>query len=204
MSYEEIAQYLKMGEPPAKTFGKFLKIMELKREAEALARRPGLHVTIKRNPRIQLYPFTDYFRGFEKAPAVRALFRERTDVVLGNIMVEFVDSPFGSIFPSEDDGRLVASNSYIMKGSAKSIYLDILLCLNFLKRLSEGSESFDPEEQEFWESPVIVESYKAMVEEARRMKMSDAQISERLQLPRFLMSSAAYARLMRELGLSPG
>jgi hypothetical protein len=204
MSCEEIAEYLKMGEAPAKTFGKFLKAMELKREGGTPAGKARLPVTINRDPQIQLYPFTDYFEGFEKVPAVRALLGNRTDAVLAKTMVEFVDSPFESILPSEDDGHLVASTAYTRNGSVKSIYLDIFLCLNFLKRVMDGRALIDPEEQEFGESAVVLESYKAMVEEARRMKMSDADISQRLQLPRFMMSSAAYTRFMHELRLSPG
>jgi len=200
LTREEIVEYLRMGEPPERTFRTFLKKMEIDAKAGAPGGGQKLPVRINRSPRISLYPLVDYFKGLDKAPAVRSLFGEKTETFVKSVMVEFVDSPFGSIFPSED-GHLVASIGYVKSGSLKSIYLDILLCLNLLKHLSEGDLSFDPEHG-FGQNEVIVESYKAMVEEARRMKMTETEISEHLQLPRFLMSQAKYARFVHDLGLA--
>jgi hypothetical protein len=70
-----------------------------------------------------------------------------------------------------------------------------------LKRVMDGRTLYDPEKEEFGESQVVLESCRAMVEEARRMKIPDEDILKRLQLPRFLMSSVDYARFVRELKL---
>jgi len=82
-----------------------------------------------------------------------------------------------------------------------SLYLDALLCLNILKRLSEGKPFLESNDQEFGESPVILESYKSMLAESRRIGMSDKKILESMQLPRFMMSPAGYIRFVRKLGL---
>ena len=48
-----------------------------------------LNVQIVRNLKVSTYPFTDYSRGFEKVAAVRHIFKERTEEVLGRLEVEF-------------------------------------------------------------------------------------------------------------------
>jgi len=50
----------------------------------------------------------------------------------------------------------------------------------------------------------MLESYKAMVAEARRIGTPEAKILERLSLPRFMMSDAAFRKFARALGLKPG
>ena len=97
-------------------------------------------VDINRDAKITLYPFSDYFQGFEKIEAVKALFGDKTEDVLSRLKIEFVDSPFRTIFPNEDDGHLIVGVDYLRKGDVKSIYLGVLLCLNFLKRISEGGQ----------------------------------------------------------------
>ena len=200
MSNDEIINYLKMGPVPPRIFNKFLEEMGLKREATSSpASRAKLFVRINRNPSLTLLPFTNCFEGFEKIPTVKALFGDRTEEVLSKLRVEFVDTALGTIFPSEEDGHLVISVAYLRKGDVNSIYLGVLLCLNFLKHLSEGKIPFDSRDREFWENPVILESYKAMVREARRIGTSNDKILEHLQIPRFIMSPRDYNRFVRKL-----
>jgi hypothetical protein len=54
---------------------------------------------------------------------------------------------------------------------------------------------------EFGASPLILESYKAMVAEARRIGTPDAKILERLSLPQFMMSDAGFRKFAKALGL---
>jgi hypothetical protein len=51
-------------------------------------------VDINRGAEVILYPFMDYFKGFENVGAVRSTFGEKTEEVLKNLKVEFF--PFGS------------------------------------------------------------------------------------------------------------
>jgi hypothetical protein len=160
-------------------------------------------VKINRDPKLTLLPFIDYFQGFEEAPPVNALFGRGAKEALNAVKVEFLESPFGSIFPSEEDGHMVVNRSFIEGADLESIYLDVILCLNFLKRAAESSPA-SPDRAELGESPLVLESYKAMVAEARRIGTPDAKVLERLQLPRFMMSDAAFRRFARALGLKPG
>jgi hypothetical protein len=201
MTQDEIVQYLRMGNPPAKTWRKFLKEMKLNKKP-ASKRVTRFPVKIKRDTTPELHRFSDYFEGFEKVPAVRELFGESTAGALSEMKVQFIDSPWMTIYPSEDDGHLVAATNYIRKGTTRSIYLDTILCLNLLKAFSDpGAAVVAPDD--LWESPGVLKAYSAMVREARGLKVSDAEIMEHLTLPSFLMSKSGYRKFLKSVGLKP-
>lgn len=212
MTPEEITEYLKMMPAPPKTWNGFLKEMGLRPGATGSRARQGdgreaerLPVKINRSPKLVLLPFTEYFQGFEEAPPVKALFGKEAKKALEPIKVEFLESPFGSIFPSEEDGHLVVNREFLRDADLESIYLDVILCLNFLRLAAEASpEAMDSEEMQFDESPMVLESHKAMMREAKRIGTPDAKILERLQLPRFMMSGPAFEKFVRALGLKSG
>jgi hypothetical protein len=209
MTPTEIVGYLEMMPVTPKIWSKFLKAMEIQ-DGEARghsgARIPedDLPVKINREPELVLLPFTDYFQGFEEAPPVKALFGDGAAEELKGIKVEFLESPFGSIFPSDDeDGHLVVNSSFMKEADLESIYLDVILCLNILKRADEQASPVTIAEVDFAESPLILEAYRALVDEARRIGTPDSKIIERMQLPRFMMTEASFRKLLRALRLKP-
>jgi len=211
MTRKEIAEYLKMMPVPQKVWNRFLKEMAInpaagRGAARSKARKAGrLPVKISRNPKLVLHPFTDYFMGFEEAEPVKAMFGEGAKKALRAIKVEFLESPFGSIFPSDEDGHLVVNSSFFKEADLESIYLDVILSLNFRWRVAQaGPEGLGPDEVEFGESAVALGSYKAMVEEARRIGTQEAKIRERLQFPEFMMSDSAFQKFVAALGLGSG
>jgi hypothetical protein len=211
MAPDEIVEYLKMLPVPSKTWNTFLKEMGVRkpeatsRTHETKGRRTErLPVKINRDPKLVLLPFTDYFQGFEETPPVKALFGRGAKEALGAVKVEFLESPFGSIFPSEEDGHLVVNRSFVKDADLESIYLDVILCLSFLKRAESSTSSPSSDDMEFETSPLALESYKAMVAEARRIGTPHTKVLERLSLPRFMMSDAAFRKFVRALGLTPG
>jgi hypothetical protein len=211
MTPDEIVEYLKMLPVPSKTWNVFLKEMGV-RKGGTKPHAPGakgrrterLPVKINRDPKLVLLPFTDYFQGFEETPPVKALFGRRAKDALRSVKVEFLESPFGSIFPSEEDGHLVVNRSFVKDADLEAIYLDVILCLNFLRRAGSSASSPASDGMEFVGSPLLLESYKAMVKEAGRIGTPDAKVLERLQFPRFMMSDAAFRKFARALGLKPG
>jgi len=202
MSYEEISEYLVMGPVSQKIFRKFLREMNLKKRFPA-TKGDELPVVINREAKIKLYPFSDYFQGFDEIEAVRALFGEKTEDVLKGLRIEFIDSPFGSIFPNEEDGHLIVSSDYLRRGDAKSIYLGVLLCLNFLEKILEGPALNSDDNRGFVESAVLLEIYRSVLAEARRLKIPDDKIVDQLQMPRFFMPASEYNRFVKKLGLFP-
>lgn len=205
MTPKEITEYLKMMPVPHKVWKGFLKEVGVGRGDPAPRSAPieKLPVKISRNPKLVLHPFTDYFEGFEEAEPVKGLFGDEAAERLAGLRVEFLESPFGSIFPSDEDGHLVVNSGFVKKADLESIYLDVVLCLNVLHRAAEsGPAALD--RGEFWESPLVLESYRAMVGEARRLGTPDAKVMERLRFAEFMMGEATFRRFVKSLGLRPG
>jgi len=203
LSYDEIAEYLRMGPVHPRVFSKFLADVGLKRGLVA-APPARLDVRINRNATLRLHPFTDYFKGFERVDAVKALFGARTEEVLRKLKVEFSVSPIRMITPNEDDGHLQVSVPYLETGDERLLYLDVLVCLNLLKRMSEGGVLADPRNPDLANSQVLVDSYRAAVEEARRIGVHDSEFVEHMFMPRFMMTPAKFREFIRSVGLGPG
>lgn len=125
------------------------------------------------------YPFTDYFKGFEKIDAVRRIFGEKTEKVLRNLKVEFAGIR-GYMGVSEKDGHLLISATYLKEGNIIDIYLDIIHELVHVRQFLEGKELFD-DRFTYTERPTEVEAYRLAVEEARRLGLSDERICEYLK-----------------------
>jgi len=200
MSRDEIVEHLKMGLVQPKAFAQFLKEMELRQDPKS-SRQAKLPVRINRKASVHLSPFTDYFRGFEKVASVKALFGKRTDRVLNQLRVELVHASFIQMVPSDEDGHLIVGESYLKNSDIVSIYLDVLLCLNILKRASEGRKTQDTNSKQPEDSPSLLESYRAMLEEARRIGVPDGKVLKHMNLLRFQMSPAGYERFLQKLGM---
>jgi hypothetical protein len=209
MSPEEIVEYLKMLPTSPTTWKQFLKKMGVEPGADPKPRGDGprnerLQVRINRDPKLELLRFVDYFEGFDDAVPVKALFGKDAKKALKTIKVEFLESPFGSIYPSEEDGHLVVNRRFLEDADMEAIYLDVILCLSFIQKSAKVGPRSDSDELDFGESPVVLEAYKAMVKEARRIGTSDAKIRERLQLPRFMMTDAAFRKFASAIGVKSG
>lgn len=138
-----------------------------------------LNVKILRNAKVAMYPFTDFFKGFEKVAAVRRIFGEKTDSVLGNLKVEF-SGRRGYMGVSDTDGHLNISAEYLNNGDIIDIYLDIVHELTHVKQFMDGKKLFDWR-RNYVEMPTEVEAFRNAVEEARRLGLSDERICEYLK-----------------------
>lgn len=202
MSRDEIVEYLKMLPVSRKTWEGFLDAMKISPRSRAPGEAKSLPVKIKREPKLVLYPFTDYFAGFEDAEPVRALFGRRAKESLEAVRVEFLESPFGSIFPSEEDGHLVVNTGFVKNAELEAIYLDVVLSLNLL-RLAKEAGPGPAGQEEFGSSQAVLGAYRAMVKEAKRIGTEEGKVRERLQLPRFMMSDSEFREFVAAIGLRP-
>ncbi|MCJ7762083.1 hypothetical protein MUP38_01345, partial [Candidatus Bathyarchaeota archaeon] len=83
--------------------------------------------------------FTDIFKGFEKVEAVKRIFGEKTEEVLGNLKVEFMG--FGGYMGVDDaTGNLMVNVRYLNSGDKVDIYLDVIHELCHVKQFMEGKE----------------------------------------------------------------
>ena len=141
--------------------------------------------------------FSDYFKGFEKAEAVRGIFGEKTEEVLANLKVEFVW--FGYMGVDNTDGHLMVNERYLNNGDKTDIYLDVVHELCHVKQWMDGKDLFDPN-FEYVDRPTEVEAYRYAVLEAKRLGLSDKQILEYLEAE--WISPSALKRLVHNIGLT--
>jgi len=154
-----------------------------------------LHLDRMLRLKASTYLFTDYFRGFEKVGAVRRIFGERTEEVLHNLKVEFTWVG-GYMWIDNVDGHIVVSSRYLNSGDRVDIYLDVIHELVHVKQLMDGEELFDVH-YGYTERPTEIEAYRYVVEEARRIGLSDERICDYLKTE--WMSSDDLKRLAKAL-----
>ena len=147
---------------------------------------------------IALHVFTDYFKGFEKVAAVRSIFGEETEKVLGNLKVEFFSSKFGYMGVSDEDGHLIVSAYYLRQGEFVSKYLDVIHELVHVRQFKEGKPLFD-ENYEYHTRPTELEAYKLAIAEGRRLGMSDKELFDYLKVD--WMDDEEVRKLAKNLGL---
>jgi len=140
-----------------------------------------LNVQIPMEVPTSRHRFLDYFRGFEKVEAVRETFGEESDRVLEGLQVEFFGSKLGYMGVSDEDGYLLASADYLKNGNWRDIYLDVVHELVHVRQFKEGKELFD-ESFEYVDRPTELQAYRHTVKEARRLGMTDDEISDYLKV----------------------
>jgi hypothetical protein len=138
-----------------------------------------IKVKIRRKVPVSIYPFTDYFKGFEKVGAVRKIFGDKTEEVLSKVRVEFAGIR-GYMGVSDVDGHMLVSARYLKEGDIVDIYLDIVHELVHVRQFMEGKELFD-HNFDYTERPTEIEAYRHTVEEARNIGLDDERICEYLK-----------------------
>ena len=138
-----------------------------------------LKVKITRDVPVTTYPFTDYFKGFEKIEAVRKIFGDKTESELGKVRVEFAGMR-SYMGVSNVDGHILMSARYLKEGDIIDIYLDIIHELVHVRQFMEGKELFD-DSFTYTERPTEIEAYRHAVEEARNLGLSEERICDHLR-----------------------
>lgn len=156
-------------------------------------------VRIKCNAPVKLHRFTDYFKGFEKVGAVRALFGNKTEKVLSRLKVEFFSSRFGYMGVSDLDGHLLVSTHHLKNSDLRTLYLDVVHELHHVKQFMDGKKLFI-DRFEYVDQPTEVEAYKATVKEAKRIHMSNKEIIEYLAVE--WNTPEQQKRLVKKMGLA--
>jgi len=159
---------------------------------------PQLQVKILRNVVVQTYPFTDYFKGFEKVEAVKKIFGEKTEDVLRSLRVEFVGSRWAYMGVSDVDGHLIVGAHYLKNGDIVDIYLDVVHELVHVKQFLDGKELFESRFN-YVDRPTEVEAYRIAVEEARKLGLNDKRICQYLRTE--WMTDEDFERLAKALNV---
>jgi hypothetical protein len=141
--------------------------------------------------------FAEFFKGFNKNEAVRGIFGEETDEVLGHLKVE-LSWIMGYMFVDGYDGHIVISKNYLSNGNKTDIYLDLIHELCHVKQHMNGKELFDPH-YDYVDRPTEIEAYRYAVKEARRLGLSEERICCYLRTE--WMSDDDFARLCKSVGV---
>jgi hypothetical protein len=142
--------------------------------------------------------FADYFKDFDKLPAVKGIFGERTQEALSRLKVE-LSWVGGYMYVDGSDGHLVISKSYLNTGNKTDIYLDLIHELYHVKQFMDGRELFDAR-YDYVERPTEIEAYRYTVQEARRLGLSEERIC--LYLKTEWMSEHDFKRLAKSVNVS--
>jgi len=161
----------------------------------------NFHVKIQRHAPTKLYPFTRFFRGFERVAAIRALFGQQTERVLHNLKVEFFSARFGYMGTSDVDGHLIISNHYLRDGEFRSLYLDIVHELCHVNQFRHRRPLFYPK-LSYVDAPSEIEAYSFCIKEGHRIGMTNKELVDYLKVE--WISPSEHRRLARRVGLSPG
>jgi len=122
--------------------------------------------------------FKDYFKGFEKVEAVKAIFGDKTEEVLRTLKVEFIW--FGYMGVDNTDGHLFVNGKYLNGGDKTDIYLDVVHELCHVKQWMDGRELFD-ERYDYVDRPTEIEAYRHTIQEAKRIGLSHDRILQYLK-----------------------
>jgi hypothetical protein len=142
--------------------------------------------------------FLEYFKDFDKLPAVQGIFGEKTTEVLSHLRVE-LSWVMGYMYVDGSDGHLVISKGYLNTGDKTDIYLDLIHELCHVKQFMDGRELFDPR-YDYVERPTEIEAYRYTVQEARRLGLSEERIC--LYLRTEWMSEYDLKRLAKSVHVS--
>ncbi len=159
-----------------------------------------LGVRLERAAPTKLYPFTRFFRGFERVPAIRALFGAKTGEVLRSQKVEFFSARFGYMGTSDEDGHLLISTRHLARSPFRTVYLDLVHELRHVKQFQDGRPLFYPK-LAYVDAPSEIEAYRFTVDEGRRIGLTDAQLFDYLHTE--WMTPAEHRRLARRCGVTP-
>jgi hypothetical protein len=142
--------------------------------------------------------FLEYFKGFDKVPAVQGIFGEKTTEVLSHLRVE-LSWIMGYMYVDGSDGHLVISKGYLNSGDKTDIYLDLIHELCHVKQFMDGRELFDPH-YDYVDRPTEIEAYAYAVLEARRLGLSEEYI--RCYLRTEWMTEDDFERLCNSVNVS--
>ena len=159
----------------------------------------SLGVRIERNAPAKLYPFTRFFRGFEKVPTVRALFGTRAARALRSLRVEFFSARFGYMGTSDIDGHLLISTRHLKDSDFRTVYLDLVHELCHVKQFRAGKPLFYPK-LSYVDAPSEIEAYRLTVDEGRRIGMTNRQLVDYLKVE--WITLAEHRRLAKRCGLA--
>jgi hypothetical protein len=156
-------------------------------------------VRMKRDTATGSFRFTDLFTGFEGLEAVRTLFGDRTEKILGDLRVDVQARP-GYLRVDDETGNIVISGEYLRTGDERYLYLDVVHELVHIRQFIEGKELFDMK-YSYADRPTEIEAYRACVAEGKKIGMKNDEVVEYLRVE--WITEEEFGRLLVSVGVDP-
>ena len=164
---------------------------------EADAEMMDLGVCIARDAAAGFHPFLDVFGGFERLRAVRSIFGASTARVLRDLWVE-ISPGRGYMRINDEKGSIVINAKYLREGNEVDVYLDVIHELVHIRQHHEGKELWD-RKYEYVDRPTEIEAYRVAVDEARRLGMTEEQVTQYLRVE--WISDEHFRRFLGNVGV---
>ncbi len=141
--------------------------------------------------------FLDIFEGFDRIPAVRAIFGDKTRNTLSKLLVAPVKGA-GYMWVDQYNIRIMLSVEYLEDAPKLDLYLDAIHELVHIQQRLDGKNLFDTK-YKYVDRPTEIEAYRAAAQEAHRLGMGREEIKEYLRV--FWMTDGDLNRLYKRMHL---
>jgi hypothetical protein len=138
---------------------------------------------VNRDIKTGVRKLTEVFRGLEYSPAILAMYRTTEDAMrfLERVSLRVTDTN-DYMYVDPWDGHIATGLRYMLEAEPRILYLDIIHELVHVRQWFEGKELYDSR-QSYVERPTELKAYAAVVEEAKRIGMTDKEIVDYLEVP---------------------
>lgn len=149
-----------------------------------------------------IYDITKVFSGLEELKILQKVYsgKESLASILSKIKVKVVNSDH-YMYVDDSDGCIVVGLKHLTRADERTLYLDIIHELVHVKQFMDGRDIYD-ERYSYVDRQTEIEAYKVVVDESRRLGMSDDEIMEYLTVE--WVSDDGLKRLANRLGISVG
>lgn len=155
-------------------------------------------IGVNRKVKAGLYPILDVFPRLDRSNAFQQLFPDGLRAkVLRDCKIDVVPED-AYMYIDDGPGNVCAGLTYLRTGDERVLYLDILHELTHIRQWHQGKELWD-RRYSYVDRPTEVEAYEVAVQEARRLGMSDGEISDYLRVE--WTSREDHERLCKRLGV---
>jgi hypothetical protein len=159
-----------------------------------------VNFTINRNLGEGLYDIAKVFSGLADVKILQKIYgnKESLASVLERVKVKIINNEY-YMHVDDTDGCVVVALNHLTKADERTLYLDIIHELVHVKQFMDGRDIYD-ERYSYVDRQTEIEAYQVVVDEARKLGMSDEEIIDYLTVE--WVSEDGLKRLANRLGVS--
>lgn len=157
-----------------------------------------VEVHVNRRVKAGLHPILEVFPELDRSKAFQDIFPDGLRVkVLRDCKIDVVAEDT-YMYIDDGPGNVCAGLTYLRTGDERILYLDILHELSHIHQWHQGKELWD-RRYSYVDRPTELEAYEVAIREARRLGMTDGEISDYLRVE--WTSREEHERLCTRLGV---